>query len=179
MMAIRGSPSCHRAPTLDRLPSAPDPTDLAGRRRPDALFLKTVGHARRWATVTLLSIRVTTTSTGLAYEQACVRLLLILDEAQVLASPAHADLAHSLRAGLDIRRQTLKVTFAGSSESFAAAAARARGQTCLTLLSPVLRSQSGRVTRYQLAMPAQRGALESRRGIGVVARPNPGWRCDV
>lgn len=44
-------------------------------------------------------------------------LLLILDEAQVLASPAHADLAHSLRAGLDIHKQTIKVIFAGSSES--------------------------------------------------------------
>jgi predicted AAA+ superfamily ATPase len=45
------------------------------------------------------------------------RLLLILDEAQVLASPAHSDLAHSLRAALDIRKQTIKVVFAGSSES--------------------------------------------------------------
>jgi len=35
----------------------------------------------------------------------------------VLASPAHSDLAHSLRAGLDIRKQTIKVVFAGSSES--------------------------------------------------------------
>lgn len=45
------------------------------------------------------------------------KLLLILDEAQVLASPAHSDLTHSLRAGLDIRKQTIKVVFAGSSES--------------------------------------------------------------
>jgi hypothetical protein len=45
------------------------------------------------------------------------RLLLILDEAQVLASPVHSDLTHSLRAGLDIRKQTIKVVFAGSSES--------------------------------------------------------------
>jgi hypothetical protein len=44
-------------------------------------------------------------------------LLLVLDEAQVLASPVHSDLAHSLRAGLDIRKQTIKVIFAGSSES--------------------------------------------------------------
>lgn len=41
----------------------------------------------------------------------------MLDEAQVLASPAHSDLAHSLRAGLDVRKQTIKVIFAGSSES--------------------------------------------------------------
>jgi len=45
------------------------------------------------------------------------RLLLVLDEAQVLASPANSDLTHSLRAGLDIRKQTIKVIFAGSSES--------------------------------------------------------------
>src|ERR1700728_2125852 len=45
------------------------------------------------------------------------RLLLVLDEAQMLASPANSDLTHSLRAGLDIRKQTIKVIFAGSSES--------------------------------------------------------------
>ena len=45
------------------------------------------------------------------------RLLLVLDEAQVLASPVNSDLTHSLRAGLDIRKQTIKVIFAGSSES--------------------------------------------------------------
>ena len=45
------------------------------------------------------------------------RLPLILDEAQVLASPAHSDLAHSLRAALDIRKQTIKVVFAESSAS--------------------------------------------------------------
>lgn len=45
------------------------------------------------------------------------RLLLVLDEAQVLASPDHSELTHSLRAGLDIRKQTIKVVFAGSSES--------------------------------------------------------------
>jgi hypothetical protein len=44
-------------------------------------------------------------------------LLLVLDEAQVLASPAHADLAHSLRAGLYVRNHTIKVVFVGSSES--------------------------------------------------------------
>jgi hypothetical protein len=45
------------------------------------------------------------------------KLLLVLDEAQVLASPSNSDLTHSLRAGLDIRKQTIKVVFAGSSES--------------------------------------------------------------
>ena len=44
------------------------------------------------------------------------RMLLVLDEAQVLADPTHAELAHSLRAGLDSRKQNIKVIFAGSSE---------------------------------------------------------------
>lgn len=44
-------------------------------------------------------------------------LLLVLDEAQVLAESRHSDLAHSLRAGLDVRKQTIKVVFAGSSET--------------------------------------------------------------
>lgn len=44
------------------------------------------------------------------------RLLLVLDEAQVLADPRHTDLAHSLRAGLDSRKENIKVVFAGSSE---------------------------------------------------------------
>ena len=44
------------------------------------------------------------------------RLLLVLDEAQVLAAPLHTELAHSLRAGLDSRKQNIKVVFAGSSE---------------------------------------------------------------
>lgn len=45
------------------------------------------------------------------------RLLLVLDEAQVLADAAHADLAHALRSGLDARKATVKVIFAGSSEA--------------------------------------------------------------
>jgi hypothetical protein len=52
-----------------------------------------------------------------SFDRADRTLLLVLDEAQVLASPAHSDLAHSLRAGLDIRKQTIKVVFAGSSAS--------------------------------------------------------------
>jgi hypothetical protein len=44
-------------------------------------------------------------------------LVLVLDEAQVLADAAHSDLAHSLRAGLDSRKQHIKVVFAGSSET--------------------------------------------------------------
>ncbi|HEV2444055.1 MAG TPA: hypothetical protein VGT07_16145 [Steroidobacteraceae bacterium] len=45
------------------------------------------------------------------------RLLLVLDEAQVLAERGHADLAHALRASLDSRKQSIKVVFAGSSEA--------------------------------------------------------------
>ena len=44
------------------------------------------------------------------------RMLLVLDEAQVLADPTHTELAHSLRAALDSRKQNIKVVFAGSSE---------------------------------------------------------------
>jgi len=44
------------------------------------------------------------------------RLLIVLDEAQVLAQPASAELAHALRAALDSRKQTIKVIFAGRSE---------------------------------------------------------------
>jgi hypothetical protein len=45
------------------------------------------------------------------------RMLLVLDEAQVLAEAEHADLAHALRAALDSRKATIKVVFAGSSEA--------------------------------------------------------------
>jgi hypothetical protein len=45
------------------------------------------------------------------------RLLLVIDEAQVLAAPEHRSVAHSLRAGLDIRKPSVKVLFAGSSEA--------------------------------------------------------------
>jgi hypothetical protein len=44
------------------------------------------------------------------------RMLLVLDEAQVLARPEHSELAHSLRANLDSRKASIKVIFAGSSE---------------------------------------------------------------
>jgi hypothetical protein len=52
-----------------------------------------------------------------ASDQTKKRLLLIIDEAQVLADPAHKAVAHSLRAGLDIRKPSIKVLFAGSSEA--------------------------------------------------------------
>jgi hypothetical protein len=44
-------------------------------------------------------------------------LLLVIDEAQVLARAEHADFAHALRAGLDVRKERIKVIFAGSSET--------------------------------------------------------------
>lgn len=44
-------------------------------------------------------------------------LLLVIDEAQVLAHANHSDFAHALRAALDIRKDRIKVIFAGSSET--------------------------------------------------------------
>ncbi|HTJ91564.1 MAG TPA: hypothetical protein VL424_00480, partial [Pararobbsia sp.] len=44
-------------------------------------------------------------------------LLLVIDEAQVLAAESHYDFAHALRAALDIRKESIKVIFAGSSET--------------------------------------------------------------
>ncbi|SDI75098.1 ATP-binding protein [Paraburkholderia phenazinium] len=44
-------------------------------------------------------------------------LLLVIDEAQVLARAQHSDFAHALRAALDIRKESIKVIFAGSSET--------------------------------------------------------------
>ena len=52
-----------------------------------------------------------------SFDRLSRRLLLVLDEAQVLVSAVHSDLTHALRAGLDTRKQTIKVVFAGSSES--------------------------------------------------------------
>ena len=52
-----------------------------------------------------------------AVDKARKRLLLVIDEAQVLAAPEHLKLAHALRAGLDIRKPAIKVLFAGSSEA--------------------------------------------------------------
>jgi hypothetical protein len=52
-----------------------------------------------------------------AADKAKKRLLLVIDEAQVLAAPEHKAVAHALRAGLDIRKAGVKVLFAGSSEA--------------------------------------------------------------
>jgi len=43
-------------------------------------------------------------------------LLLVIDEAQVLARADHSDFAHALRAALDVRKGRIKVIFAGSLE---------------------------------------------------------------
>ena len=52
-----------------------------------------------------------------ATDKAKKKLMLVVDEAQVLAAPEHKALAHALRAGLDIRKPSVKVLFAGSSEA--------------------------------------------------------------
>jgi len=44
-------------------------------------------------------------------------LLLVIDEAQVLARQEHSVFASALRAALDIRKDRIKVVFAGSSET--------------------------------------------------------------
>lgn len=45
------------------------------------------------------------------------KLLLVIDEAQMLASVPNSSFAHALRASLDIRKRDIKVIFAGSSET--------------------------------------------------------------
>jgi hypothetical protein len=45
------------------------------------------------------------------------QLLLVIDEAQVMARADHSDFAHALGATLDIRKDRIKVIFAGSSET--------------------------------------------------------------
>lgn len=44
-------------------------------------------------------------------------VLLLIDEAQILAQETHSDFTHALRAGLDTRKDQIKVIFAGSSEA--------------------------------------------------------------
>lgn len=45
------------------------------------------------------------------------KLLLVIDEAQMLAGEPNGNFAHALRAALDIRKHRIKVIFAGSSET--------------------------------------------------------------
>lgn len=51
------------------------------------------------------------------FDQTKIQLILVIDEAQVLAYQANAHFAHALRAALDIRKDRIKVIFAGSSET--------------------------------------------------------------
>lgn len=50
------------------------------------------------------------------FDKTKVQLMLVIDEAQVLAYPENSHFAHALRAALDIRKDRIKVIFAGSSE---------------------------------------------------------------
>lgn len=52
-----------------------------------------------------------------AFDQTKIQLILVIDEAQVLAYQENAHFAHALRAALDIRKDRIKVIFAGSSET--------------------------------------------------------------
>jgi hypothetical protein len=52
-----------------------------------------------------------------AFDKTKKQLMLIIDEAQVLAYEDNAHFAHALRAALDVRKHRIKVVFAGSSET--------------------------------------------------------------
>src|SRR3990167_9507901 len=52
-----------------------------------------------------------------AYDQKKHKMVLVIDEAQVLAYEENSHFAHALRAALDIRKESIKVIFAGSSET--------------------------------------------------------------
>ncbi|WP_058533969.1 ATP-binding protein [Legionella saoudiensis] len=52
-----------------------------------------------------------------SYDRKKIKLVLIIDEAQVLAYEENSHFAHALRAALDVRKESIKVIFAGSSEA--------------------------------------------------------------
>lgn len=52
-----------------------------------------------------------------SFDKTKMQLLLVIDEAQVLAYEENSHFAHALRAALDIRKDRIKVIFAGSSEA--------------------------------------------------------------
>ncbi len=52
-----------------------------------------------------------------AFDKTKMQMILVIDEAQVLAYEENAHFAHALRAALDIRKDRIKVIFAGSSET--------------------------------------------------------------
>lgn len=51
------------------------------------------------------------------FDRTKIKLMLLIDEAQVLSYEENASFAHALRASLDTRKDRIKVIFAGSSES--------------------------------------------------------------
>jgi hypothetical protein len=52
-----------------------------------------------------------------AFDRTKIKMILVIDEAQVLAYAENSHFAHALRAALDIRKERIKVIFAGSSEA--------------------------------------------------------------
>lgn len=52
-----------------------------------------------------------------AFDKTKKQLMLVIDEAQVLAYEENAHFSHALRAALDVRKDRIKVVFAGSSET--------------------------------------------------------------
>lgn len=52
-----------------------------------------------------------------SFDKTKMQLILIIDEAQVLAYEENSHFAHALRSALDIRKDRIKVIFAGSSEA--------------------------------------------------------------
>lgn len=52
-----------------------------------------------------------------SYDRKKIKMVLIIDEAQVLAYEENSHFAHALRAALDVRKENIKVIFAGSSEA--------------------------------------------------------------
>lgn len=51
------------------------------------------------------------------YDNKKSKMVLVIDEAQVLAYEENSHFAHALRAALDVRKESIKVIFAGSSEA--------------------------------------------------------------
>ena len=52
-----------------------------------------------------------------AFDKTNYQIILVIDEAQVLAYQENAHFAHALRSALDVRKDRIKVIFAGSSET--------------------------------------------------------------
>lgn len=52
-----------------------------------------------------------------AFDKTTYKMILVIDEAQVLAYEENSHFSHALRAALDIRKERIKVIFAGSSEN--------------------------------------------------------------